>query len=97
MAQNAECMERLYVYNGALAIVGISLGFNAVPSLLAGERSVSLLLIAVGSCGMIVAAVYQSLTTDPAEFTISTGALLTLIGAACLSLAGTALEFLTTP
>ncbi|AGB31722.1 hypothetical protein C488_14692 [Natrinema pellirubrum DSM 15624] len=90
-------MERLYAYNGALAVLGISLGLNALPSLAAGERSIPLLLIAVGSSGMTIGAVYESLSTDPVEFEISAGAFLALIAAACLSLIGTLLELIITP
>jgi len=89
-------VERLYAYNGALAVIGISLGLNAVPSLVAGEQSLPLLLLGIGSIGMVLGAVYESLSTDPAEFEVSAGALLALIVAACLSLTGTILEFLIT-
>ena len=89
-------MKRLYAYQGALAVIGVSLGLNALPSLVAGERSIPLLLIAVGSSGMIIGAIYESLSTDPSEFEISAGALLVMLAAACLSLVGTLLEFLIT-
>lgn len=90
-------MERLHLYNGALAIIGVSFGLHSLPPLIAGEQSIPLLLMAVGSTGMIIAAVYESISTDPAEFEISAGALFALAAAACLSLTGTILEFLLTP
>ena len=84
-------MERLYVYNGALAVVGFSLAFQAVLSLLAGEQSIPLLLMAIGGAGTVLGASYESLRTDPEEFTVSTTALVALVGAACVSLLGTVL------
>ncbi|WP_135829313.1 hypothetical protein [Halorussus halobius] len=90
-------MERLYTYNAALAVIGVSMGLQAIPSLVAGERSIPLLLLAVGASGLVVAAVYDSLSTDPAEFEVSGGVLLVLVAGACLSLAGTVLELLITP
>lgn len=89
-------MERLYVYNGALTVIGVSFGLNAMPSLIAGERTIPLLLMAIGSVVIILSAIYGSLSTDPAEFEVSTGAVFALIVAACLSLTGTLLELLIT-
>lgn len=85
-------MERLYIYNSALAVIGLSLGFPAVRSLISGDHSIPILLMAVGGGGMIVSAGYESLRTDPDEFKISVAALFTLVGAACLSLLGTVLS-----
>jgi uncharacterized membrane protein YjjP (DUF1212 family) len=85
-------MQRLYIYNGALAVIGASLGGPAVRSLMAGDWGISLLLMTIGGCGMILGAGYESLRTDPNEFTISTGLLILLVGAACMSLLGTLLS-----
>jgi len=85
-------MERLYIYNGALAVIGFSLGFPAVRSLIAGDHSISVLLLAIGGGGMIVTAGYELLRTDPDEFNISTAALFAVVGAACVILLGTILS-----
>ncbi|MFD1588449.1 hypothetical protein ACFR9U_15815 [Halorientalis brevis] len=85
-------MERLYVYNGALSVIGLSLGFPAVRSLIAGDHSIPVLLMTIGGGGMIVSAGYESLRTDPDEFEISTATLFAFVGAACLSLLGTVLS-----
>ncbi|QCC52186.1 hypothetical protein [Halapricum salinum] len=85
-------MERLYVYNGALAVIGLSLGLPAMGSLIAGNYSIPVLLMAIGGGGMIVGAGYESLRTDPNEFTISVAALFALVGAACMSLLGAILS-----
>jgi Na+/citrate or Na+/malate symporter len=85
-------MKRLYVFNGALVIIGLSLGLPAAQSLIVGDHSIPVLLMALGGGGMIVSAGYESLRTDPEEFTISAAALFALVGAACLSLLGTLLS-----
>ena len=85
-------MEDLYVYNGSFVVIGTSIGGPAVASLIAGDRSIPILLMAIGGGGMIAIAGYESLRTDPEEFTASPIALLTLVGAACLTLLGTVLS-----
>ena len=85
-------MERLYVYNGALAVIGLSLGLPAMSTLVAGNYSIPVLLMAIGGCGTIVGAGYESLRTDPSEFTISAAALFALVGAAFISLLGALLS-----
>ena len=85
-------MKRLYVFNGALVIIGLSIGFPAAQSLFAGEHSIPVLLMALGGGGLIVSASYESVRTDPDEFKISAAALFVLVGAACLSLLGTLLS-----
>jgi uncharacterized membrane protein YjjP (DUF1212 family) len=85
-------MQRLYIYNAALVIVGASLGGPAVRSIIAGEWSISILLMTIGGCGLVLGAVYQSLRTDPDDFTVSTSMLVLNIGAACLALFGTLLS-----
>ena len=85
-------MERLYIYNGALAVIGFSLGFPAVRSLIDGDHSIPVLLLAIGGGGMIVTAGYESLRTDPEEFNISATALFAVVGAACVILLGTILS-----
>ncbi|MDS0293084.1 hypothetical protein [Halogeometricum luteum] len=87
-------MERLYVYSGALAVIGVSVGSPAVRSLAAGDRSIPVLLVAVGGGWMVVGAVYESLRTDPDEFRVPAAVLFALVGAACLSLLGTLLSAL---
>ena len=89
-------MERLYLYNGALAVLGLSFLLNAVASFADGGSNVLILLFAVSGSGLIVGAGYESLRSDPTEFEISAGALFALIGGACVSLLGTLAEVLTT-
>ena len=88
---STTAMQRLYIYNAALAIVGASLGGPAVRSIIAGDWGISILLMTIGGCGLVLGAVYQSLQTDPDDFNLSTGMLVLNIGAACLALFGTLL------
>ena len=88
-------MEDLYLYTGSFAVIGTSIGGPAVASVVAGERSIPILLMAIGGVGMLAVAGYESLRTDPAEFTASPLALLALVGAACLTLLGTVLSAVT--
>lgn len=87
-------MERLHVYSGALAVIGLSIGLPAVRSLAAGEHGIPTLLVVVGGGWTVVGAVYESLRTDPDEFRIPAAVLLVLVGAAGLSLLGTLLSAL---
>lgn len=83
-------MDRFYIYHVSLLIVGAALGVPALASVITGEQSFLQLLWAVGGCGMMIAAVYELYTKDPAEFmvgkytvwTIVVGALLTLLAGA---------------
>ena len=88
-------MEDLYVYTGSFVVIGGSIGGPAVGSLIAGDRSIPILLMAIGGGGMLAVAGYESLRTDPEEFTTSPIALLMLVGAACLTLLGTVLSAVT--
>lgn len=87
-------MQRLYVYNGALAVIGVSLGLGPVLALKNGESSIILWLIAVSGGGMVVGAVYEAMTTDPDSYSINTSALFGLVFAALLSLASIVIRFL---
>jgi hypothetical protein len=57
-------MDRLYAYNGAVAVIGLCLFVPAVVSVAAGECSTSTLLVTVGGSGTISGAVYRSLRGD---------------------------------
>jgi hypothetical protein len=81
-------MDRLYLYCGSLALIGGSLALNAAALLAAGGESLPVLLMLLGGTGMILSSAYRSARTDPTEFSISTAPLFALVGAACLSLAG---------
>ncbi|MDS0294007.1 hypothetical protein [Halogeometricum luteum] len=87
-------MERLYIYSGALAVIGLSIGLPAALSVLSGDHSIPLLLMTVGGAGMTIVAGYESLQRDPDSFEISASLLFALIAAACLSVLGTALSLL---
>jgi hypothetical protein len=63
-------MQRLYLYDGSMAIVGVVLGFDAALDLAAGQSSIPLWLMAVGGGGMVVSALYEAITTDPDDFSI---------------------------
>ena len=88
-------MEDLYLYTGSFAVIGASVGGPAVASLVAGDRSIPILLMATGGVGMLAVAGYESLQTDPEEFTAPPIVLLALVGAACLTLLGTVLPAVT--
>lgn len=85
-------MQRLYIRNGALAVVGASLGAPAVRSVIAGDWSIPILLMTIGGCGLVLGAVYQLLRVDPDDFTVSTSMLVLNIGAACLAFFGALLS-----
>jgi NAD kinase len=85
-------MQRLYLYNGSMAIIGLVIGPVATFDLVAGQSSISLWLMAVGGDGMVVAAVYETITTDPDDFSINTYALLGFLFAALLCLASAILQ-----
>ena len=82
-------MRRLYIHSATLAVIGGSLGGPAVRSLIAGEWDISILLMTIGGWGLVFAAGYQSLRTDPDKFNISTGLLVVNIVAACMAVLGT--------
>jgi len=88
-------MEDLYIYTGSFVVIGASIGGPAVGSLIAGNHSTPILLMAIGGGGMLAIAGYESLRTDPEEFTVSAITLLMLVGAACLTLFGTILSAVT--
>ncbi|SDY14575.1 hypothetical protein [Halobellus clavatus] len=87
-------MNRLYMYNSAIAVIGLCLFVPAVVSIAAGEYSIPILLLTVGGGGMVSGAIYRSLRDDHEEFNISVGWLLLMIGLACLSVFGTVLSTL---
>lgn len=82
-------MEGLYIYTGSFVVIGASIGGPAVGSLITGDHSIPVLLMAIGGGGMLAIAAYESLRTDPEEFTVSSVTLLMLVGATCLTLFGT--------
>jgi len=85
-------MKRLYLYQGALAVLGLSFLLNAGTSFAAGDWSTVPLLFAVSGSGLLLGSGYESFRTDPAEFTISAGTLFMISGSACLSLIMTVLD-----
>jgi len=85
-------MEDLYIYTGSFVVIGASIGGPAVGSLIAGDHSIPILLMAVGGAGMLATAGYELIRTDPEEFTAPLIALLVLAGSACLSFLGTILS-----
>ncbi|MDB2226438.1 hypothetical protein PM023_17645 [Halorubrum ezzemoulense] len=64
-------MEDLYIYTGSFVVIGASIGGPAVGSLIAGDRSIPILLMAIGGAGMLATAGYDLLRTDPEKFTTS--------------------------
>lgn len=87
-------MNRLYMYNGAIAVIGLCMFVPAVISIAGGEYSIPILLLTVGGGGMVSSAIYRSLRDNNEEFNISAGWLLLIIGVACLSVFGTVLSTL---
>lgn len=86
-------MQRLYVYNGALAVIGVSLGLEATLALIAGQSRITLWLMALGGSGMVVAAVYEAVTTDPDGYSVNTYALFGIVFAALLGLTSIVFQF----
>ena len=87
-------MKRLYVYDGALLVIGVSFGLPAILSLGAGQSSIPLWLMAVGGGGMVVTALYEAVTTDPDSYSANTYALFGLVFAAVLSLVSTVIRLI---
>jgi len=85
-------MERLYLYQASLAVWGLSFLLNAGSSFATGDGEIVPLLFAVSGSALVVGAGYESLRTDPAEFTISAGSFLLVIGTALLILTLTVLD-----
>ncbi|ESS07307.1 MAG: hypothetical protein A07HB70_00581 [uncultured archaeon A07HB70] len=85
-------MDRLYIYNTTIVVIGLCMFVPAAQSVGAGEYSIPILLLTVGGGGMVSGAIYQSLRTDPEEFEFPAGRLLLLVGLACLSVLGTILS-----
>lgn len=85
-------MNRLYAYNGAVAVIGLCLFVPAVVSVAAGEYSTPTLLVTVGGGGMVSGAIYRSLRGNHEEFSISAGRLLLMLSLACLSVLATVLS-----
>jgi Zn-dependent protease len=84
-------MDRLHVYHGSLAVVGLCLFVPAARSVAAGEVGLPTLLATAGGGGLVVAALYESMRADPEAFRPSAARLLLVVGAACLAVLGTAL------
>ncbi len=84
-------MQRLYVYTGALIIIGLSIGVPAASALLSGMTGLPTVLMAIGGVGMVVGAGYEAVRTDPAAFTAPTLVLALLVVGAGLALLGTLL------
>lgn len=85
-------VQRLYIYDAALAVIGATMGLPAVRSVIAGEWSAPVLLMTIGGCGLVLAAGFHSLRTDPSEFNISTHMLLLTVAGACMAVIGTLLS-----
>ena len=85
-------MERLYLYHGAFAVLGMSFLLNASAAFVAGAWGLVPLTFGISGGGLILSAGYESLRTDPAEWTISAGALFLIGGTASLSLVLTAVD-----
>ncbi|AZQ14815.1 hypothetical protein DOS48_08230 [Halorubrum sp. PV6] len=85
-------MKDLYIYTGSFVVIGASVGGPAVGSLIAGDRRIPILLMAIGGAGMLATAGYEWLRTDPEAFTAPAISLLALAGSACLCFLGTVLS-----
>jgi|GEM_PF-4949878 len=85
-------MERLYVYEGALAAIGLSVAVQAAVSLDGGDPSLGTVLMVVGGIGAVVGASYDVVRRDPATFDASAGAVFALVLAAAVSLLGALLN-----
>ena len=85
-------MERLYVYQGAFAVLGVSFLLNASAAFAAGEWDLVPVIFGISGSGLVLSSGFESIRTDPSEFTISAGSLFVMVGAACLSLLLTVLD-----
>jgi len=92
MKHNVATMERLYLYQASLAVWGLSFLLNAGSSFATGDGGIVPLLFAVSGGALVLGSGYESLRTDPAEFTISAGSLFLVIVTAFLILILTILD-----
>ncbi|GAA0652031.1 hypothetical protein [Salarchaeum japonicum] len=82
-------MERLYVYDGALALIGLSV---IVQTAVTGDNAALTAFVAVSGGAMVVGAGYDALRRDPAEFAVPAGAVLALVVAAGIAVCGALLN-----
>lgn len=80
-------MDRALLYHASIVACGFVLAAVSVPSLLAGEPSVSGVLMAVGGVGMVLAAGYEQLTADDPAVPETPGLVLVAVLAAVALLA----------
>jgi hypothetical protein len=79
-------------YTGAFVVLGGSVLVSAGASFAAGDGGVGPLVLAAGGSVLLLTAGYQAFRREPDEFSVDTGALLLLLGAAALALVGTVLD-----
>ncbi|MEE6211053.1 hypothetical protein U3A55_12950 [Salarchaeum sp. III] len=82
-------MERLYVYNGALAVIGVAV---VVQTAVTGGSTLLTAFVAASGGAMVVGAGYDAVRRDPAEFTVPAGAVFALVVAAGVALLGALLN-----
>lgn len=87
-------MERLYIYNSTIAVIGLCMFVPAAQLIVAGEYSLPILLLTIGGGGMVTGAIYRSIRPESEEFTPSAARLLLLIGLTCLSVLVTVISVL---
>ena len=63
-------IERLYLWDGLLAIIGVSIIISSVTSILAGEGNLSHVTI-VGGIAILVGATYEASARDPDAFGVN--------------------------
>lgn len=80
-------MDRALLYHGSLVVCGFVLAAVSVPSLVAGEVSVSGVLMAVGGVGMVLSAGYEQLTAEDPAVPETPGLVLVTVFAALALLA----------
>jgi uncharacterized integral membrane protein len=79
-------VSRFYLYHVSMLTIGIFVGVPALMSSTTGEQSISILLQAIGGCGMAIAALYGIFTKDATDFTVGKYAVWTVVLAALLVL-----------
>jgi hypothetical protein len=87
-------MDRLYVYNGTTAVIGLCLLVSGVQSVVTGGHTIPALFVIVSSGAMVSGAVYSSVRTDPEAFSFPAARLVLLVTLACLAVVTTALSLL---
>lgn len=90
-------VKRLHLYQGSLAVWGAAFLLDAGASFAAGSGGLVPALYAVSGSALVLGSGYELLRADPAEFTVSGGSLLLVVGSAVAIAALTVLDVVLSP